>query len=157
MKKLYICRGLPGAGKTTYARTLAPLVIEPDLFRYDADNEYVFDSDRNADVSGKAKCLCEYAMRGLKMPCLAVTAAFVKIDHFLPYIRMARNHGYAVTVVECIGSYPNVHNVPDKAIAQMKAEWEMFDEELANQEGVSLWRVLCGKTAVLYTPKGDPR
>lgn len=157
MKKLYICRGFPGAGKTTYARTLAPLVIETDLFRYNEDNEYVFDSDRNAEVIDKTKCLCEYAMRGLKMPCLAVTSVFTKIDHLLPYVRLAHRHGYAVTVVECKDQYENGHNVPDKVIERMKAEWEAFDEERANQEGVRFWRIERGEKAELYTPKGGTR
>lgn len=157
MKKLYICRGLPGAGKTTYARVLAPLVVEPDLFRYDADNKYVFDSDRNAEVIDKAKRLCEYAMRELKMPCLAVTSVFTAIDHFLPYVRLAHKHGYAVTVIECRDQYENAHNVPDRVIARMKAEWEAFDAELANQEGVSLWRIERGEMAELYVPKGVTR
>lgn len=155
MKKLYICRGLPGAGKSTYARHLAPLVVEPDMFRYNADNEYVFDSDKNSEVIRKTNDLCEYAMRHLRMEAIAVTATFTKIDHFLPYIRMARRHGYEVTVVECRDSFGNVHEVPEKVIAQMKAGWEAFDEELANQEGVSLWTRFDGKTTCLYVPKAE--
>lgn len=157
MKRFYIVRGLPGAGKSTYARTLAPLVIEPDMFRYDSDMNYVFDSDKNAEVIRKTQDLCEYAMRHLRMPALAVTATFTKIDHFLPYVRMARHHGYAVTVIECWNSYDNVHGVPEKVIAQMKADWERFDEELANQEGVSLWELQGCDPVILYVPKGGSR
>lgn len=154
MKKLYIVRGLPGAGKSTYAHTLAPLVIEPDMFRYNANNEYVFDSDRNTEVNRKTFDLCAYAMYNLELPVIAVTAVFTKLDHFLPYVRMARRRGYAVTVVECKDQYENVHKVPDKAIAQMRSAWEAFDEELANQEGVSFWRIERGEKAELYVPNG---
>ncbi|MBO4513053.1 MAG: AAA family ATPase [Victivallales bacterium] len=46
---LYIVRGLPGAGKTTYARKLAQekncLLLEPDLFLY-IDGEYKYNHKR---------------------------------------------------------------------------------------------------------------
>lgn len=151
MKKLYICRGLPGSGKSTYARTLAPLVVEPDMFRYDEDNRYVFDSTRNLEVNNKAQMLCEFAMRALKVPAIAVTAAYTKLKRFKPYLELGRRYGYDITVVECLGDYGNVHDVPDKIIAQMKAEWEPCDKGLAEQEGVRLWEITDSGRTVLYT------
>ena len=144
MNKLYICRGLPGSGKSTYARTLAPLVIEPDMFRYDAENRYVFRADENRTVHEKAECLCEYAMRQLRMPAIAVTAVFTELRHMMTYVRLGRRYGYDITVVECTGSYGNVHAVPDDVIAGMRMRFEHMDEELANQEGVALRRVVDG-------------
>lgn len=138
MKRFYICRGVVGSGKSTYGHKVAPLVVEPDMFRYDADNRYVFDSYRNHEVIGKAMRLCEYAMRHLQMPCLAVTATFTKLEHFLPYIRLGKKHGYDVTVVECSGTFGSVHGVPDSVVRKMREEFEPFDAELANQEGVHL-------------------
>lgn len=138
MKQLYICRGVVGSGKSTYARTVAPLVVEPDIFRYNEDNKYVFDSEKNQEVHDKAKDLCEYAMRHLRMPALAVTATLTKFEHVLPYIRLGKKHGYDVTVVECSGAFQNIHEVPEAVIRKMHEEFEPFDAELANQEGVHL-------------------
>lgn len=145
MKKLYICRGVPGSGKSTYAHKVAPLVVEPDMFRYDEDNRYVFDSNMNADVIRKAQDLCEYAMRHLRMPCIAVTATFTRVAHLMEYVRLARRYGYEVTVVECSADFGNVHEVPDPVIRRMREEFEPFDTALADREGVHLQRLVDGK------------
>ena len=153
MRKLYVLRGLPGSGKSTYARTLAQLVAEPDMFRYDENNEYTFDSTRNMEVNAKAKMLCGFAMRTLKLQAVAVTATFTKTD--MQYVRLGRKYGYSVTVIECVGDYGNVHGVPEKVLLQMREGWEPFDAELANQEGVSLWLVEDGVRNVLYVPEKE--
>ena len=155
MRKLYVLRGLPGSGKSTYARTLAQLVAEPDMFRYDENNEYEFDSTRNREVNAKAQMLCEFAMRTLKLQAVAVTATFTKTDMVMQYVRLGRKYGYSVTVIECAGDYGNVHGVPEKVLSQMREGWEPFDAELANQEGVSLWLVEDGGRNVLYVPEKE--
>ena len=137
MKKLYICRGLPGSGKSTFANKVAALVVEPDMFRYDADRKYVFDSDKNADVIRKTEDLLRYAMSHLEMPCLAVTATHVKLDHFRRYVNMAHEFGYEVHVVECYAQFGNVHDVPEAVIAKMAKEFEPFTAETAQEWGVA--------------------
>lgn len=154
MKKLYICRGLPGSGKSTYARTLAQLVVEPDMFRYDENNRYDFDSTRNLEVNNKAQMLCEFAMKTLKMPAVAVTATFTRVGRIVPYLELGRKYGYDITVVECFGDRGNVHGVPDKVIAQMTADWEPFAEH-AGREGVSLWTVTAAGRTVLHAPRKE--
>ena len=155
MRKLYVLRGLPGSGKSTYARTLAQLVAGPDMFRYDENNEYEFDSTRNMEVNAKAQMLCEFAMRTLKLQAVAVTATFTKTDMVMQYVRLGRKYGYSVTVIECVGDHGNVHGVPEKVLLQMREGWEPFDAELANQEGVSLWLVEDGVRNVLYVPEKE--
>lgn len=140
MKKLYIFRGLPGTGKSTIARTMAPLVVEPDMFRYTADNEYVFDSDKNAEVMKKTEDLLAYAAGYLRMPCLAVTATHVKLEHIEKYVRLGHDYGYTVAVVECYGSYGSIHNVPDAIIAKMAKEFEPLTNAAALEMGVSIMR-----------------
>lgn len=145
MKKLYIFRGLPGSGKSTLANKLAALVVEPDMFRYDANKEYVFDSAKNAEVIRKTEDLLRYAMSShLEMPCLAVAATHVKVEHILRYIDLGKAFGYDITVVECEGQYGNVHNVPDAVVAKMAKEFEPLTLGMAEQLGVKL--EFAGKT-----------
>lgn len=140
MKNLYVFRGLPGSGKSTLANKLAPLVIEPDMFRYDGGNRYVFDSAQNADVLEKTELLLGYAMAILEMPCLAVAATHVKLDHIRKYVELGKGHGYDVTVVECYGSYGSVHNVPQETIRRMAREFEPLTDEAARKMGVRVTR-----------------
>lgn len=137
MKRLYICRGLPGSGKSTFANKVAALVVEPDMFRYDADRKYVFDSDKNAEVIRKTEDLLHYAMARLEMPCLAVAATHVKLEHFRRYVDMGREFGYEVYVVECYDQFGNVHDVPEAVIAKMAREFQPITAETVQDWGVS--------------------
>ena len=137
-KKLYIFRGLPGSGKSTLAHKLAPLVVEPDMFRYNEKNEYVFDSDMNAEVLMKTEDLLRFAMARLHMPCVAVAATHVKLDHLQIYINMGHAFGYEVVVVECRGKYGNIHNVPDAVMSRMAKDFEHLTAEMADAWGVEL-------------------
>lgn len=140
MKKLYIFRGLPGSGKSTLANTVASLVVEPDMFRYNENHEYEFDSAKNAEVMQKADDLLEYAMRHLGVRCLAIAATHVKVDHIRKFAELGRRHGYDVTVVECYGQFGNVHGVPDAVVAKMRKEFEPLTDEAAREMGVRVTR-----------------
>ena len=139
MKKLYVFRGLPGSGKSTLAAKVAALVVEPDMFRYNSEHEYVFDSDKNDEVHRRAELLLLFAMN-LEMPCLAIAATHVKPDHFWRYVSMGHDHGYEVTVVECYGQYGSIHSVPDRTMRKMEAEFEPMTEQEAERWGVKLER-----------------
>ena len=63
MKKLFLVRGLPGSGKSTFAKALVGsdfLVCEADKFFYDKEGNYNFDAtkvtkiDNRCSVSHKA-------------------------------------------------------------------------------------------------------
>lgn len=157
MRKLYIFRGLPGSGKSTLANTVASLVVEPDMFRYDEDHRYVFDSAENAEVMQKADDLLEYAMRHLGVRCLAIAATHVKVDHIRKFAALGKKHGYDVTVVECYGQYGNVHGVPDAVVAKMRKEFEPLTDDAARELGVRVTRRDGGsETWVEYQGKRYP-
>lgn len=139
-KRLYIFRGIPGSGKSTLANTVASLVVEPDMFRYNENHEYEFDSAENAAVMQKADDLLEYAMRHLGVRCLAIAATHVKVDHFRKFAVLGKKYGYDVTVVECYGQYGNVHGVPDSVVARMRKEFEPLTDDAAREMGVDVRR-----------------
>lgn len=136
MKKLYIFRGLPGSGKSTRAHQMAPLVIEPDMFRYTSTMEYVFDSEKNGEIHAKVLDFVVYAMRHLRMPAIAIAATHTKIGHMRRYIKLGRKYGYDVTVVECYGDRGNIHDVPPAVIAKMDKEFEPMTPGLQEELGV---------------------
>lgn len=150
MKKLYVFRGLPGSGKSTLANKLAALVVEPDMFRYDADKNYVFSSAKNDEVYFKTNQLLRFAMEIQEIPCLAVSATNVTLDNFRGYVLTGLQYGYEVIVVECYGNYGNVHNVPPAVVAKMRREFEPLTDEAAKKMRVSeVRRIVPGPVAEL--------
>ena len=135
MKRLYIFRGLPGSGKSTLANKMAAMVIEPDMFRYDADKRYVFDSSKNDKVFQDTELMLRIAM-GCGVQCLAVAATHVTLASILRYISYGAAHGYEVVVVECYGDYGNIHSVPPAVVAKMAKEFEPLSDAEATRLGV---------------------
>lgn len=141
MKKLYVFRGLPGSGKSTLANKVAALVVEPDMFRYDENRKYVFDSSMNSEVYEKTNRLLTFTMSELGVKCIAVTATNIIIDSLKGYIAIGHNHGYDVTVVECYGDYGSVHDVPPAVVEKMSREFQPLSDETASALGVEILRV----------------
>lgn len=141
MKQLYIFRGLPGSGKSTHAHRVASLVVEPDMFRYNASMQYKFNADKNSEVFDKATDLLVYAMRHLRMPAIALTATFTKVERLRRFIKLGKKYGYSVIVVECYGDYGNIHNVPEDVIDRMRKEFEPITDEILDGLGVDRMRL----------------
>lgn len=141
----YIFRGPPGSGKTTHAHRMSSFVVEPDMFRYNAEMKYVFDSERNREVVKKADDLLTYGMRHLKMPTVAIAATHVKMEHVRKYVAMAKKYGYSVSVVECYGNYGSLHDVPDAVVAKMMKDFEPISNYEAHELGVGVIRIRKGE------------
>lgn len=126
---LTIVRGLPGSGKSTLANTLASkvtsrvaIVVEADDFFYRETGQYQFDpsklKDAHADCLKRAR---EGLMRGMHV---FVSNTFTQRWEYEPYLRMAAEEGVPVQVIEVHGDFGSIHNVPDEAMARMRARWE---------------------------------
>lgn len=123
--KLFIIRGLPGSGKSTYAQSLlangmVAEVVEADEFMTDIQGNYKFD----ASLLQKNHQMCQmwvkyYLDKGLNV---AVANTFSRKWEILPYTRM----GYTFEVLEMTGNYKNIHGVPDQVVKQMKSRWEKW-------------------------------
>ena len=130
-KILYIVRGIPGSGKSTFAKTLGGIHIEADQYFVDVDGNYNFDG-------GKIKLAHEY--------CRAQTAAWMRTDgtqvnvdrivvsntftqewEIKPYFELAKEYGYKVftIIVENRHDGKNVHEVPEDKIQMMKDRFEV--------------------------------
>ena len=130
-KILYIVRGIPGSGKSTFAKTLGGIHIEADQYFVDADGNYNFDGS-------KIKLAHEY--------CRIKTKAWMKINGDLvsedkivvsntftqewemnPYLELAKQFGYVVftVIVENRHGGKNVHGVPEEKIELMKNRFEI--------------------------------
>lgn len=123
MKTLYIVRGLPGSGKSTWVRT--QLHIKPfeadDFFMRDGAYHYIADMVPRAHDFCKRRC--ENAMKD-GQEIIAVANTFVRKWEYSKYLELAEKYGYTVVIHICRGNYKNVHNVPDDVITRMRERFE---------------------------------
>lgn len=123
--KLFIIRGLPGSGKSTFAQKLlddgiVSDVVEADHFMTDSDGNYKFDPS----LLQKNHQMCQmwvkyYLDKGRDV---AVANTFSRKWEIIPYVKM----GYSFEVIEMKGNFKNIHGVPQGAINKMKARWEKW-------------------------------
>ena len=126
-KILYICRGISGAGKSTFAKTLGGQHYEADMFFIDpVSKEYKFDGSKIK----LAHEWCQGMVKGdmiLEYPKIVVSNTFTQEWEMKPYMDMAKDWGYTVfsIIVENRHGGTNVHGVPEEKIQQMNDRFEI--------------------------------
>jgi len=125
MKTLTIIRGLPGSGKSTLADMTCkkwgiPRYFETDQYMIEPDGSYVWSPERLT----RAIDLCQEAV-GIEMvagaPRIVVAGVFSSgLRTMQDYLDMALEYGYEVTIVQCLGEFENIHNVPVETLEKMK-------------------------------------
>ncbi len=124
-KILYIVRGIPGSGKSTFAKTLSDLHIESDMF-FIKEGEYKFDGSKIKDAHNWCQYVVEHWMEKDK-PKIVVSNTFTQEWEMEPYFELAKNYGYKVfsIVVENRHGGTNQHEVPEEVLTKMRERFEM--------------------------------
>ena len=125
-KVLYIVRGIPGSGKSTFAKTLGGEHYEADMFFIDGNGEYKFDGS-------KIKLAHEWCHDMVYMdmikeiPKIVVSNTFTQEWEMRPYFELAKNYGYKVfsVVVENRHGGTNQHEVPEEVLTKMCERFEI--------------------------------
>lgn len=117
---LYLIRGVPGSGKTTYAKTLG--IAD----HYEAD--MWFDQNGGYDPAkiNQAHEWCQRKAREAMeagRPCV-VANTFTRLWEMDYYRAVAARLEYDVREVIMRGEWPNVHGVPDEKVRQMRERFE---------------------------------
>jgi predicted kinase len=134
-KVLILCRGVSGAGKSTFAKTLGCPVYEADQYfmvhrdfetneiiaRNQPDGIYEFEPTKLKEAHES----CRYGVEGSMIDSeskIAVANTFTQEWEMEPYFELAKKYGYVVftIIVENRHNGKNVHNVPEDKIEQMK-------------------------------------
>lgn len=119
-KNLYLIRGLPGSGKSTFALMLANSIgahnFEADQYFEDDEGNYNWD----ATLVHSAHRWCQHGARhimSLGRP-LVVSNTFTTEKEMKPYLDLATQWGYNVTslIVENRRDGQSIHDVPRETI-----------------------------------------
>jgi predicted kinase len=124
-KILYIVRGIPGSGKSTFAKTLGGTHHETDNF-FMVDGEYKFDVT-------KLKAAHEWCQNKVKTDMMVGREKIVVSNTFTQewemeyYLELAKTYGYKTfsIVVENRHGGVNDHNVPDEVLTKMRDRFEI--------------------------------
>ena len=117
---LYLIRGVPGSGKTTYAKTLG---IKD---HYEADMWFDANGGYNSDNIALAHEWCQLrTMEAMEAgrPCV-VSNTFIRLWEMEYYKAVAERLGYEVREVVMRGEWQNVHGVPEDKVRQMRERFE---------------------------------
>lgn len=129
MTSLTLIRGLPGSGKSTFARELIgrgylksdDVHLEADMyFTKDGDYKYVSEDIPIAHnmCLGAARCLLALNRS------VIVANTFTRCKEMEPYINATTLNGHNLVIYEMKGNYGSIHNVPPEALERMAKRWE---------------------------------
>ena len=128
-KILYIVRGIPNSGKSTFAKTLVKRDYchkESDMFFVDEDGNYNFKPSQIKDAHKWCQEEMDFLMKMSHSP-VAVSNTFTQEWEMDAYFELAKKYNYKVfrVIVENHHGNTNDHNVPDDKIEQMRSRFEV--------------------------------
>lgn len=148
---LYLVRGMPGSGKSTFARNCFPGIfhIENDMLHmktstepslYPINNVYDFKDDLRIERAAHCKRLVDELL-SFDIP-VVVSNVFSPIKSLNSYIDLAKYHQVPFKVFRMINDLGNQHDVPNYVLKWMKENFEDYPGEYLvklNPEDLSYW------------------
>lgn len=124
-KVLYIVRGLPGSGKSTFAKSLGGKHFEADMYFIDENGVYNFDFAKIKMAHNWCMIQTQKAMVD-EEPKIIVSNTFTQEWEMDTYFELAKENNYKVfsVVVENRHGGKNEHGVPEDKLQIMKDRFE---------------------------------
>ncbi len=127
MADLILVRGVPGSGKSTFAKKMVDMM--PSMIHLEADMFFVNDGQYRYDPT-LIPAAHQWCRDRLKFHLEAdahvvVSNTFVRRWEIESYLSIVPSHTN-VTVITVHGNWPNVHGVPQAVIRRMIANWETW-------------------------------
>jgi len=133
-KLLVLLRGLPGSGKSSFAKHMWSdfVICEADQFFYDSEGNYNFDPSKLRDAHKYCRDRVETFMSDNEKnpqfyPEIVVSNTFTREWEMDEYFKLAKKYDYQVVslIVENRHGNKNVHGVPDSKIEEMRNRFEI--------------------------------
>lgn len=133
-KVLIILRGIPGAGKSTFANLIWSkyVICEADKYFYDEEGNYNFDATKLGEAHQWCQWQVEQMMKDNEVnkqyyPEIVVSNTSTTEKELEPYLKLADKYGYNVVslIVENRHSGVSKHNVPQETIDKMRNRFQI--------------------------------
>jgi len=130
MKELYLLRGLPGAGKSTLAKSVGGINVEADQY-FMEDGVYNFDATKlklaHNYCQNQTMAWMKTDGEQVNVDKIVVSNTFTQEWEMKAYYDMAKEYGYKVysLIVENRHDGESIHNVPIESLDKMGARFEV--------------------------------
>jgi len=132
MKTLIILRGLPGSGKSSFAKYMfSNNVFEADQYFYDSNGNYNFDASKlheaHMDCQKRVEELMQMSETTQYGQEIVVSNTATTERELEPYLKLAKSYGYIVVslIVENRHGNKSVHGVPDETLEKMRKRFSV--------------------------------
>jgi predicted kinase len=125
MNKIFLVRGVPGSGKSQFAKSIfADVYLETDMY-FMKDGEYKFDISKLKEAHLWCQRSTEHNMQEGNH--IVVSNTFTQEWEMKPYLDLAEQYGYQVTtvIVENRHGSKDIHGVPEETLQKMKDRFEV--------------------------------
>ena len=125
-KTLYLVRGIPGSGKSTFAKQLEGFIREADMYFINReDGSYNFDPSKIKDAHNWCRQEVESIMKEEENAIVSNT--FTQEWEMDAYYQLAKQYGYQVfsVIVENRHEGVNQHGVPQDKLEVMRNRFEI--------------------------------
>jgi len=126
-KYLFILRGIPGSGKSTVAKEIAP-----EMYICTADDFHMKNGEYHwrPENVGKAHAWCQKkteTLMELELSPIVVANTSTTVKEMQPYYDMAKEYGYTVfsIIVENRHDGVNTHGVPEETLQKMRDRFDI--------------------------------
>lgn len=132
MKTMYIMCGLPGSGKSTYARKMveknrSTIIINKDAIRTMINGVYRFENDREPIV----KEIVHSIIKGLNLQVdIIIDETNIKQEKRQNLVFIAHQYGYTPMIVYCKGNGKNLENRMTEPRGYTEKEWSDVIEKM---------------------------
>lgn len=135
MQSLILIRGLPGSGKTTYAKSLLKKerrTSATQIKHFEADMYHIRNGVYNYQVVRAREahdwCLNQTRKALEDGKSVIVSNTFSTYHELVSYLALEESH-IKIKIIKCVGEFESEHGVPDLVIDRMTDRWEDIEEE----------------------------